>query len=142
MSHLPVEDRHARPPLCHICSADREPTYHYHNSSREVRILQQVDKSDTKAYMCTTCSTVHPARPEVGHNAGPGLFQETLKSLLKETLGDHFYIKRRPKGDFLDLKRRPKFRLLSFYRMCYFDLVNPGRSYKLLPSQPCIKLYI
>ena len=27
-----------------------------------------------------------------------------------ETLGDHFYIKRRPKGDFLDLKRRPKLR--------------------------------
>ena len=45
-------------------------------------------------------------------NTGHGLFQETLKSLLKETLGDHFYIKRRPKGDFLDLKRRPNFRLL------------------------------
>ena len=40
--------------------------------------------------------------------AGPGLSEETLQSLLKETLGDHILIKRRPKGDFLDSERRPK----------------------------------
>ena len=34
-----------------------------------------VDKSDTKAYMCTTCSTVHPARPDVGHNVVVGTSQ-------------------------------------------------------------------
>ena len=37
--------------------------------------MQLVDKSDTKTYMCTTCSTVHPARPEVGHNVLVGTSQ-------------------------------------------------------------------
>ena len=32
--------------------------------------------------------------------SGSGVCEETLQSLLKETLGDHILIKRRPKGDF------------------------------------------
>ena len=75
MAHLPVQDRHAAPPLCLICSADRDPTYHYHNSSREIRILQQVDKSDNKPYVCTTCNTVHTEKPEMGLNVVVGTSQ-------------------------------------------------------------------
>ena len=68
MVQLPVHDRQARPPYCYICSADRHPTYHYHNSSREIRIVQGSDRSETLPYMCTTCMKVHPAKPEDGDN--------------------------------------------------------------------------
>ena len=49
---------------------------HRHNSAREVRIMQGVEFGETnRNYMCTTCMTTHPARPEQGLNVCVGTSQ-------------------------------------------------------------------
>ena len=63
------------PPYCYICSADRYEVYHHHNSGREIRIVQGVDKTETRPYMCTTCKSLHPDRPDVGLNVLVGTGQ-------------------------------------------------------------------
>ena len=55
-------------PFCYICSDQRDPVYHHHNSGREIRVVQGVDKSEALLYMCTTCKTVHPEKPDAGLN--------------------------------------------------------------------------
>ena len=59
MALLPVHNNQASPPFCYICSGDRGPVYHHHSSSREIRIVQGVDRLDTQHYMCITCKAVH-----------------------------------------------------------------------------------
>ena len=49
-------------PFCYICSTEKQPNVrHEHMSSREIRIIQGVDKT-SRPYMCITCSCVHSAR--------------------------------------------------------------------------------
>jgi hypothetical protein len=66
---------HAQLRECNICSYRQispvipSPVFHSHNSAREVRILQGVEYVTANIpYMCTTCITTHPARPELGLN--------------------------------------------------------------------------
>ena len=75
MALLPVNNNQASPPFCYICSGDREPVYHHHSSSREIRIVQGVDRLDTQHYMCTTCKAVHRVKPDDGLNVLVGTSQ-------------------------------------------------------------------
>ena len=55
--------------LCYICSTDRHPVFHKHNSPKEIRIMQMVEYEATNLpYMCTSCVGVHMARPDNGVN--------------------------------------------------------------------------
>ena len=62
-------------PYCYICSANLYEVFHHHHSGREIRIVQGVDKTETLPYMCTTCKTVHPDRPDEGLNVLVGTGQ-------------------------------------------------------------------
>ena len=62
-------------PFCYLCGDQRDPVYHHHNSGREIRVVQGVDKTETLLYMCTTCKTVHPDKPDNGMNVLVGTSQ-------------------------------------------------------------------
>ena len=62
-------------PECNICSYRQEPPLvlkkvkHRHISAREIRIMQGVEYEDKNLeYLCPTCVSTHPARPETGLN--------------------------------------------------------------------------
>ena len=49
-------------PVCYICSKESDRVFHFHNSPKEIRVLQMVEFDERNlTYMCTTCMNVHPA---------------------------------------------------------------------------------
>ena len=57
-----------RPPFCYICSTEDSPNVrHFHNSAREIRVMQGVDKTD-RPFMCISCQQVHSVVPTEGFN--------------------------------------------------------------------------
>ena len=70
-----VQHSHARPPPCHICSADWGPFTRLPQLFPRDQDRAAGGQSGTKAHMCTTRGTVHLARPDVRHNAVAGLSQ-------------------------------------------------------------------
>ena len=62
-------------PYCYICSSEEKArNYHHHMSSKELRVIQGIDKTD-RPYMCHTCSRIHSAKPDGDLNVLVGTSQ-------------------------------------------------------------------